>query len=101
MFSANCPNCNIVIRPDQVNSKDRKAGLGNITCPHCNSIVTMSKRSKLWMLSTLTPIPVCIVSSAIEGNSNIDNPIEYTSIAISVIGLLGLIATYKYEKTDS
>lgn len=75
-----------------------RVGVVSIVCPYCDAQITMSKKTQLWLISMMAMIPVCIVCAVIDGNSKVDSVIEYASIGISFIGLMGLIATYQYEE---
>lgn len=98
MPSANCPCCKKLIKANDANSAEKGSALGHIICPFCESEITWSKKSQLWLLSTMFMLPVCIVCAAIDGNSKIDSFVEYFSIAVSFVGLIGLVVSYDYEE---
>lgn len=98
MLSANFPCCNKLIKANAANSAKKGNALGHIICPFCESEITWSKRSQLWLLPTIFMLPVCIVCAAIDGNSKIDSFVEYFSIAVSFVGIIGLWASYDYEE---
>ncbi|WP_415892874.1 hypothetical protein ACMXYN_17445 [Neptuniibacter sp. PT8_73] len=98
MLSANCPCCKKLINANDANSAEKGSALGNFICPFCRAEIVWAKKSQLWLLPTMFMLPVFIICAVIDGNSKVDSWVEYFSIAVSVVGFFGLMASYSYEE---